>query len=207
MRGLTTVTLALAGLTVYAIAHTTLPPFPQRRKSLLFSPVLPHARFEIPPVTDGFAALSTNPFHVAPDFLNQYVDPAVGRAYTIRSDTYTDQRTSITHVYARQIIGGIEVADGHINLNIKDGRILSFGDSVRAVVQAGVMCLLILQFFPRGAPAYVAADEPIHPHALYCAQLSDAVRSGPSEGRGQRQPNNQHPSDCDNARHRPPKLW
>ena len=35
----------------------------------------------------------------------------------------------------------------------------------------------------------------------------DAVRSGPSEGRGQRQPNNQHPSDCDNARRGPPKLW
>ena len=33
-----------------------------------------------------------------------------------------------------------------------------------------------------------------------------AVRSGPSEGRGQRQPNNQHPSDCDNARRGPPKL-
>ena len=32
------------------------------------------------------------------------------------------------------------------------------------------------------------------------------VRSGPSEGRGQRQPNNQHPSDCDNARRGPPKL-
>ena len=34
----------------------------------------------------------------------------------------------------------------------------------------------------------------------------NAVRSGPSEGRGQRQPNNQHPSDCDNARRGPPKL-
>ena len=33
-----------------------------------------------------------------------------------------------------------------------------------------------------------------------------AVRSGPSEGRGQRQPNNQHPSDCNNARRGPPKL-
>ena len=32
------------------------------------------------------------------------------------------------------------------------------------------------------------------------------VRSGLGEGRGQRQPNNQHPSDCDNARRGPPKL-
>ena len=56
------------------------------------------------------------------------VDPAVGHAYTIHPDSYTDQRTSITHVYARQIISSIEVANGHINLNIKDGCILSFGD-------------------------------------------------------------------------------
>ena len=33
-----------------------------------------------------------------------------------------------------------------------------------------------------------------------------AVWSGPSEGRGQKQPNNQHPSDCDNVRHGPLKL-
>ena len=33
------------------------------------------------------------------------------------------------------------------------------------------------------------------------------VQSSPSEGRGQRQPNNQHQSDCDNARRGPLKLW
>ena len=37
------------------------------------------------------------------------------------------------------------------------------------------------------------------------AELTD-VRSSPSEDRGQRQPNNQHQSDCDNARRGPPKL-
>ncbi|KAL4072082.1 extracellular elastinolytic metallo proteinase [Scleroderma citrinum] len=160
MRGLTTVTLVLAGLAAHALAHTAPPPLPQRRKSLGFGPVLPHARFETsPPSTAGFAPVSsTDPFHVARDFLSHYVDPAVGRAYTIRSDSYTDHSTGITHIYARQIIGGIEVADGHINLNIKDGRILSFGDS----------------FFPGGAPASVAG-EPVHPHAVYCSQLADAL--------------------------------
>lgn len=136
MRGLTTVTLALAGLAAHAIAHTAPPPLPQRRKSLGFGPLLPHARFETPPLAAaGFAPVSsTDPFHVARDFLSQYVDPAVGRAYTIRSDSYTDRTTGVTHIYARQLIGGIEVADGHINLNIKDGRILSFGDSVGRTV-------------------------------------------------------------------------
>ena len=43
-------------------------------------------------------------------------------------------------------------------------------------------------------------------HFIYHRIMSAVVRSGPSEGRGQRQPNNQHPSDCDNARRGPPKL-
>ncbi|KIK16707.1 hypothetical protein PISMIDRAFT_30866 [Pisolithus microcarpus 441] len=129
MRGLTTVTLALAGLAAHAIAHSTPPPLGQRRKTLGFGPVLPHARFEtLPPSTAGFAPV--DPFHAARDFLDQFADPALGRAYAIRSDSYTDRNTGVTHVYARQIIGGIEVADAHINLNIKDGRVLSFGDSV-----------------------------------------------------------------------------
>ena len=40
-----------------------------------------------------------------------------------------------------------------------------------------------------------------------CHHQPSAVQSGPSESRGQRQPNNQHPSDCNNARHGPLKLW
>ncbi|KAI6018208.1 Fungalysin metallopeptidase-domain-containing protein [Pisolithus microcarpus] len=158
MRGLTTVTLALAGLAAHAIAHSTPPPLGQRRKTLGFGPVLPHARFEtLPPSTAGFAPV--DPFHAARDFLDQFADPALGRAYAIRSDSYTDRNTGVTHVYARQIIGGIEVADAHINLNIKDGRVLSFGDS----------------FFPGGAPALVVDNEPVHPHAFYCSQLRDAL--------------------------------
>lgn len=36
----------------------------------------------------------------------------------------------MTHVYARQLINGLEVADGDINLNIdRDGRVLSWGNS------------------------------------------------------------------------------
>jgi extracellular elastinolytic metalloproteinase len=36
----------------------------------------------------------------------------------------------ITHIYARQIINGLEVSDGDINVNVdRDGRILSWGNS------------------------------------------------------------------------------
>ena len=51
-------------------------------------------------------------------------------SYYIRDDSYTDSNTGVTHVYARQTVNGLEVADGHINLNIKDGLVLSYGNSV-----------------------------------------------------------------------------
>ena len=42
---------------------------------------------------------------------------------------------------------------------------------------------------------------------VYKTSAWPGVRSSPSEGRGQRQPNNQPQSDCDNARCGSPKLW
>ncbi|KIJ06770.1 hypothetical protein PAXINDRAFT_91495, partial [Paxillus involutus ATCC 200175] len=92
--------------------------------------------------------------------MTQYNDPESGRAYVIRPDSYTDKATGVTHIYARQIVGGIEVADAHVNLNIKDGRVLSFGDS----------------FFPGGVPTQ-HTETFAHPHADHCAQLSSALSS------------------------------
>lgn len=131
MRGLTTVTLALLGLAA-AI------PEPQRRKSLSFGPVLPHARFDTSahqPVPDSLfstqARVPVDPLEVAKSFLDSHIDLDSGVTYVIRGDSYTDKSTGVTHVYARQVIQGVHVADGNINLNIKDGVVLSFGDSVR----------------------------------------------------------------------------
>ncbi|KAH7886682.1 Fungalysin metallopeptidase-domain-containing protein [Phlebopus sp. FC_14] len=171
MRGLTPVTFALAGLAANVAAHSppvpVAPDVPQRRKTLGFGPALPHARFQtsaaaaqpFAPVTNANA----DPLDVARDFMANYADPATGRAYVIRPDSYTDNATGVTHVYARQVVGGIEVADAHINLNIKDGKILSFGDS----------------FFPGPAPALASqpGEPPVHPHAAYCSQLASAVSS------------------------------
>lgn len=40
--------------------------------------------------------------------------------------SYTDPRTLITHVYATQLIDGLEVGDGNINVNIdRDGNVIS----------------------------------------------------------------------------------
>ncbi|KAF8833288.1 hypothetical protein BDN67DRAFT_1017733 [Paxillus ammoniavirescens] len=74
----------------------------------------------------------------------------------------TDKATRITHIYARQIVGGIEVTDGHVNLNITDGRVLSFGD----------------YFFPRNVPTR-HAEAFVHPHANYHGQLSSTFFSHP----------------------------
>lgn len=44
--------------------------------------------------------------------------------------SYTDTHTGVTHVYVRQLLHGLEVADGDINLNVDaSGRILSWGSS------------------------------------------------------------------------------
>lgn len=137
MRGLTTVTFALAGLAAHGLAHSLPPPATPsvRRKSLGFGPDLPHARFES--VNARVASpvdAAKDPYVVARDFLSPYDDFRAGRTYVIRPDSYTDPSTGVTHIYARQVIGGIEVANAHVNLNIKDGQVLSFGDSVRLSV-------------------------------------------------------------------------
>ncbi|KAG0696364.1 Fungalysin metallopeptidase-domain-containing protein [Suillus ampliporus] len=156
MRGLTTVTLAILGLAA-AI------PEPQRRKSLSFGPVLPHARFESsahqPVLFSAQERVKVDPYEVAKSFLDSIVDLDNGVTYVIRSDSYTDHATGVTHVYARQIIQGVQVADGNVNLNIKDGVILSRGNS----------------FYPGPAPA--SSTRGAHPHSEYCAKLHSA-RSG-----------------------------
>ena len=54
----------------------------------------------------------------------------VAKNVTNTEQTYTDVRTGITHVYARQLLNGLEVSDGDINLNIdRDGRVISWGNS------------------------------------------------------------------------------
>ncbi|KAF8835581.1 hypothetical protein BDN67DRAFT_1038918 [Paxillus ammoniavirescens] len=66
----------------------------------------------------------------------------------------------VTHICACQIVGGIEVTDAQVNLNITDGRVLSFGD----------------YFFPGRVPTR-HAEAFVHPHVNYRAQLSSAFSS------------------------------
>ena len=56
--------------------------------------------------------------------------PVEGVDYFIRDDSYEDDSTGVAHLYIRQLVNGLEVADANINMNIKDGHVLSYGDSV-----------------------------------------------------------------------------
>lgn len=59
-----------------------------------------------------------------------------GKTYKIREDSYTDKNTGVTHVYARQVVNGLEVVDGDMNINIKDGMVISYGNSVSIFVSS-----------------------------------------------------------------------
>ncbi|KAG9106065.1 Fungalysin/Thermolysin Extracellular metalloproteinase 5, partial [Ceratobasidium sp. 392] len=118
MKSLRAASLLSIAFLASATAHST-------RKSLGFGPSHPTARYVTEPQITGSFAAHTDPFDVARAFLQSYTDSD----YFIREDSYTDKTTGVTHVYVRQRVDGLEVANGDINLNIRDGIVMSYGDS------------------------------------------------------------------------------
>ncbi|SNX87772.1 related to extracellular elastinolytic metalloproteinase precursor [Melanopsichium pennsylvanicum] len=54
-----------------------------------------------------------------------------GHDFYIRPDSYTDPSSGISHYFVRQLVNGLEVADGDLNINISpQGNILSFGSTL-----------------------------------------------------------------------------
>ncbi len=105
---------------------------------LVSAQTTPHAVFHASPYqiqTNGFTPMdaSMDPLEVARLFVDDVLmnKKTSSSSYKIRSDSYTDKNTGVTHVYVRQLINGLEVADGDMNINIKDGMVLSYGNSVR----------------------------------------------------------------------------
>ena len=109
---------------------------PRMRKSLGFGPEIPHAVFNTSPEQSfqAPAAGKDRPFETAEAFVNELLrrDGQLSEtsSYELRSDSYTDDNTGVTHVYFRQKVNGLEVSDGLINVNVKDGVVISYGDSV-----------------------------------------------------------------------------
>lgn len=77
--------------------------------------------------------------------------------------SYTDTNTGVTHVYVRQLLHGLEVSDGDINLNVDaTGRILSWGNS----------------FHPTSAPQptpFAPAPASARANGDYCDLLSSEI--------------------------------
>ncbi|KDR72960.1 hypothetical protein GALMADRAFT_252323 [Galerina marginata CBS 339.88] len=143
MRCFLTASLVVASLAGHVYGHRHVAPSAHdegrigyRRKSLGFGPEHPHAVFRSSPyqiTTNGFtpADPSMDPIEVARIFVNDVLmdQVATGSSYKIRPDSYTDKNTGVTHVYVRQLVNGLEVTDGDMNINIKDGMVLSYGNS------------------------------------------------------------------------------
>ncbi|KAJ7764834.1 Fungalysin metallopeptidase-domain-containing protein [Mycena metata] len=169
MRLLLTASL-VAGLAGSAVAHRDGPGPVRHRKSLGFGPVHKHAKYVSTPyqvVTNAFTRMSddSDPIQVARLFVEDILGNQLSESssYKIRKDSYTDSNTGITHVYVRQIINGLEVSDGDMNINVKDGLILSYGNS----------------FFAGSAPSHLSQfaldDDVRHPHQEFCDGLIDEL--------------------------------
>lgn len=121
---------------LYALAQDQL----HARKSIAFSPILPHAVFHSIPSQIQFNNYSprspdSDPLEIGRWFTEDLLGDQLSErhSFVIRNDSYTDATTSITHIYAQQRINGLEITNSKLNVNIKDGIVLSYGDSVRHV--------------------------------------------------------------------------
>lgn len=77
-----------------------------------------------------------NPYSVATRLAKHLLGYANGLApsghdFYVRPDSYTDPSSGISHYFVRQLVNGLEVADGDLNINISpEGKILSFGSTL-----------------------------------------------------------------------------
>ena len=161
MRRLLVASVLAAGLASTLAASVPPPPVNHgntnvggRRKTMGFGPEHPHAVFrtDVPQAFQASRASDRpHPFEIAKDFVRAIVpqsssiqdelDGAV--TFYVRDDSYIDSNTGLAHVYLRQTVYGIEVADGDVNVNIdsRDGRVLSYGSSVSTLT---IKCLVSL---------------------------------------------------------------
>jgi len=155
------VPLILAGLSASTVAsHPSVRP----RKSLAFGPEHPHAVYSTNPLQAPSFGIKgdSDPLEIASRYANNLIPAHLEGAMTfvVRKDSYTDKATGVTHAYLRQFIHGLEVADGDVNVNIKDGVVLSYGDSA----YRGEL--------PENLPGVTS-----HPHRDYCGRVQEELSS------------------------------
>jgi extracellular elastinolytic metalloproteinase len=142
MRSFFLSSLAVAGLASAAVAHITHTDAERPyRKSLGFGPVHPHAVFRSSPYVVPFGlgpSSFDDPLKIATAFVKNLLSDVLSESssFQLRKDSYTDTATGVTHAYFRQIVNDVEVVDGDINVNVKDGVVLSYGDSVSRLTRS-----------------------------------------------------------------------
>ncbi|KAI9439256.1 extracellular elastinolytic metallo proteinase [Lactarius indigo] len=161
MRIPSTTSLALVGLAGSALVHGSHVSY---RKTMGFGPVHPHAKFHTSPASFAKASVFTSdPYEIARSFVTELLQDQLSEdnEFTLRKDSYTDSATGVTHVYFRQMVNGLEVADGDINVNVNGGTVISYGDS----------------FYRGYAPSVTHIDESTtsDPHAEFCGLLEEQL--------------------------------
>ncbi|TFY67498.1 hypothetical protein EVJ58_g1586 [Rhodofomes roseus] len=139
----------------------------RRRKTLSFGPVHPHAVYRTDPVytSSGFADAGSDPAEVAQHFVEELMhETSPASSFVIRKDSYTDKNTGVSHIYVRQYMHGIEVADGDINVNVKDGVVISYGDSFYRGSEPDPFVSGLVRGLPDA-------------HSEYCADLFEELES------------------------------
>lgn len=147
------------------------------RNSISFKPPHPGAYFTTHPPS-AHALADADPHEVAHAFMRSHM-PEHADNYYIRKDSYTDANSGVSHVYIRQVVDGLEVADGNINLNIRDGKVLSYGNSVSSTISRYLL-LLLTELLYDSSSKFLATLRPL-PHGttrtivIICLTRSYAV--------------------------------
>jgi extracellular elastinolytic metalloproteinase len=84
---------------------------------------------------DPHAEFDSSTYEVARRFITALLKdrPSEYKSFALRKDSYTDKATGITHVFYRQLFKGIQVLNGDISVSVKDGAVISHGDTVSVV--------------------------------------------------------------------------
>lgn len=107
-----------------------------RRMTMAFTPEV-NIQYGVPRSPMRVKSKTSDPFALAMDFSATVLELehplAPTTEFLFRNDSYTDANTGVTHVYIRQHVHGLEVINADMNVNVKDGQVVSYGNSVRTL--------------------------------------------------------------------------
>ncbi|CAG8697149.1 18047_t:CDS:2, partial [Acaulospora morrowiae] len=119
--------LALILLTLSSFVTSNNPLSGHRRN---FGPKLHHRKYEAPSIINEgtLSDFSTeDPLEIAIKFVSTKLHPT---ADFVIKDSYKSDHNGVTHIYFKQIVNGLFVSNGDLNVNVDQfGRVISYGDS------------------------------------------------------------------------------